>query len=81
MQGFLGCIFAAIYKVIIESNSNGLNYTNLDYESVKIFLFGVVSSLMGIGFGLLGAIIILLVNGYKRHDYFSDFTEWRMKNN
>ncbi len=72
VQGILGSIFAAVYKSIIESNSNGLNYTSLDYSSVKLFLFGIVSALMGIAFGLLGLGLIVWNVGYKRHDFFTD---------
>lgn len=78
VQGLLGSAFAAVYKAIIQTNSYGLVYTSLNYVNVNLFVYGIVSSAMGIAFGILGGIVILLVNGYKRDDYFTDRAVWKI---
>lgn len=40
------------------------------------WLISLISAAMGIGFGLIAGLLVMLVSGHTREDHFHDFTYW-----
>lgn len=78
LQGLLGCGFAALGKVIMAANAPGLEYTSsvFAYNSGKLIAYGVVSSAIGFGFGLILGAIFYLISFQSDKGYFSDRFNW-----
>ncbi len=79
-QGLLGGAFAAGWKDIINHNPNGQAYTPTAGERpVDLFLFSLISLGIGLAFGILAGIFVLLVNGHESSNHFKDITYWFYK--
>ena len=76
VQGLLGGIFATAYKKIIESSSAGFTFANVDFNAGEELLMAVISAGMGLAFGLISGLILLLVSRHKSRDFFVDRTYW-----
>ena len=62
----------AIAKKIVDNASPNISYISLNYEAVKIFEYGLVSSAMGLGFGLVIGLICYITHNNTKKGYFDD---------
>ena len=80
-QGFLGAMFASIFrKVIVDQNNNfdynmssefvGKNYAGYDMA------MACLSAAMGLGFGALLGILVFCSYKHLKQDNFEDYTYW-----
>jgi hypothetical protein len=78
LQGLIGAGFAAGWKAIYFSMQNGLTIEALTLEFTSQFQFygGLISAGIGLAFGLLAGVIIILVNPQKSKEYFEDAYHW-----
>ena len=74
-QGLLGCIFAAAWQAVNVGFSDGFTY-NLKDEAVYGFVDGLIAMCMGIGFGLLAGIFVLLFSSHEYKHHFTDYSYW-----
>lgn len=76
IQGFLAGCAGAIGKQIVDNASPNMDYTSLSYQGVKLFEYGLVSSAMGFGFGILIGLICYFTHINTRKGYFNDEFNW-----
>jgi zinc transporter ZupT len=76
-MGILAAGTGAIGKKIIEGNSTWLPYATSSYNASKLIIFGLISSGIGLGFGLILGIIFYFANISPRNAYFNDTYNWR----
>lgn len=75
LQSFLGCCFAAAWNAVSLGDSDNFSYS-FDTEAVYEFVTGLISIPMGLGFGILAGIFVMLVSAHFREDHFTDGTYW-----
>ena len=78
IQGIIGAAFAAGWKAILFTKNNGLTIEPkvLQFSSQFEFYGGLISAGIGLAFGLVVGIIVLLVNNQISREYFEDFFYW-----
>lgn len=75
MQGLLGCIFAAAWQAVNLGFSDGFDFS-FDSDAVYGFVDGLISAAMGIGFGLIAGIFVMLVSSHESKHHFTDYSYW-----
>ena len=63
MQGLLGCVFAAAWQAVNIGFSDGFSF-NFDSEAVFGFVDGLISAAMGLGFGIIAGLFVMLVSSH-----------------
>lgn len=76
LQGFLASCVGALGKKIVDNASPNMSYISLNYDSVKLFEYGLVSSAIGFGFGIFLGIIFYLTHINSKDGYFNDEFNW-----
>lgn len=77
VQGMIGAIFAAPWNAIVRTWANGFTY-DFSGEEHQVFswVISLISMPMGIIFGVLAGVFIILVSGHTREDHFNDYAYW-----
>jgi hypothetical protein len=77
VQGLIGAIFASIFSAVIihKDDSIAYNHAYIKHQGYDL-LIGVISAGIGLGFGLLSGILVLISTKHERYDYFDDYTYW-----
>jgi hypothetical protein len=78
IQGILGAVFATGYRNILNYNSNGFVYSSasLNYNPGYELVIALISAGMGLVFGGMIGLLLLLVTGHTIFDHFVDRTYW-----
>lgn len=78
MQGLLGCIFASAWQAVAIGYSNEFvyNFDLTNEPSIFGFTDGLISAAMGIGFGVIAGLLVMLAGGHIRENHFTDATYW-----
>lgn len=77
IQGLVGCAWSACWRAVIITRTDNLTY-NIDalpYPALE-FASGCIAMGIGIGFGLIAGVFILLCGKHQRDDHFDDYTYW-----
>jgi hypothetical protein len=77
-MGVLGGAFGSGYRNIINYNSNGFSYlpNSINYNPGYQMAIALISAAIGIGFGLIAGLLILIVNRQQTNEHFTDVTYW-----
>ncbi len=77
-MGILGGVFGSGYRNIINSNSNGFAYdaNSINYNPGYQMAIAMISAGIGLGFGIIAGLLILLVNRQSTKEHFTDVTYW-----
>lgn len=62
-QGLLGCVFASAWQAVNLGYANGFTYAMAD-ESVFGFVDGLIAMCMGVAFGALTGLFVMLVSSH-----------------
>jgi len=77
VQGIVGSAWASIWRAVIITRRDGLNFNLSALPSpVLDFASAWISAALGIGFGLIAGIFVFCLARHERADHFDDYTYW-----
>ncbi len=83
VQGIIGGIFASIFRKVVESRTDNLNYSFLTHYVNGVFRnagFDLAMALLaagfGLAFGILIGVFVLICGKHETEDHFDDYTYW-----
>ncbi len=73
----IGSVWSAIWRAVIIRRTDNLIY-NLDYLPYPALEFasGCIAMGIGIGFGLIAGIFVMVLAKHERADHFDDYVYW-----
>lgn len=77
VQGIFASVFASGFRHALETQTDGLTVTVSEIpEPIFGFVIGVISAGIGILFGLLIGVFLIIFARHERDEHFHDFTYW-----
>lgn len=79
VQGIIGGIFATIFRAVVVTRTDGFsyNFTSVNTRPAGYDLaMALLSAALGIGFGLLIGLLVLITARHEKYDHFDDYTYW-----
>jgi hypothetical protein len=78
IQGIVGGVFATGYRKILDYNSNGFTYaaSSINFNPGYELAMAAISAGIGLGFGIIVGLLILLTTGQTTSDHFIDRPHW-----
>lgn len=77
IQGLVGAAWSAIWRAVIIRRTDNLvfNLDGLKYPALE-FASGCIAMGIGIGFGLIAGLFVLVMAKHERADHFDDYVYW-----
>ena len=75
IQGIIGGVFATIFRAVIGSNPGSFTFETTKPAGYDLAV-AAISAALGIGFGILIGLFVLLITRLERSEYFNDYTYW-----
>lgn len=78
VQGIIGGVFASIFRKVVETRNDKFtyNFTINQNPAGYDLAMACLSAALGIGFGLLIGIFVLITARHEKFDHFDDYTYW-----